>query len=412
MLFDSSFFRGNRTRLLERLPDGALVVLAAFTKLQRKGDMAFRFEQEPNFWYLSGIEEPDWLLLIDASTGLTSLVVPDLEEWQRVFDGGIDKETALARSGADQVISAREAKTYLTQTSRERPVYTLFPDAQLAHHGFMLNPAQARLTGRMRRRFITVDDCRMQLKTLRAIKQPPELAAIQAAVDATVASLKDVLGVVPDLKNERDVEAFLAYRFLTYGTEGHAYDPVIAGGANACTLHYGRNDMLLKAGEWLLLDVGAKFQGYAADISRSLPRGTVTARQQRVYQAVVKVHDTAMALCRPGMKTHEYHHAVEAAMEEELRRLGLIRGDPQAALNKYFPHAISHGLGLDVHDSLAGAPEFKPGMVLTVEPGIYIPEEGFGVRIENDIHITEHGPRNLSAGMPYELAALREALAL
>lgn len=407
MAIDSSFFRGNRQRLLAQLPGTPLVVLTAFARMQRKADAAFLFEQEGHFWYLSGIEEPNWLLIIDAATDRHLLVMPELEDWRRIFDGGLSPEEALSISGADGVLSPREAAALLREAAAERPVYTLLPDPHEKRYGFVINPAQALLTRRLRHRFGVVNDCRDYLKKLRAIKQPQEIEAIQAAIDVTVTSLHELLPRLAQMKSEREVEAYITYRFQTHGADGHAYDPIVAAGKNACTLHYVKNDARLGKDDWLLLDVGAKKHGYAADITRSLPLGEVTPRQRDVYQAVTRVHDAAMGLCRPGVKALDYHHEVQAVMVRELEGLGLVKDSLDAALHTYFPHAVSHGLGIDVHDSLAGAEAFEAGMVLTVEPGIYIPDENIGIRIENDILITENGPRNLSVDLTYELDALK-----
>lgn len=182
------------------------------------------------------------------------------------------------------------------------------------------------------------------------------------------------------------------------GAEGYAYEPIVAAGANALTLHYTRNNNPLPKNGLLLIDAAARVGGYCADITRTYAIGTPTAREVAVHAAVEKAHFAIINLIKPGLALSEYQDKSDEIMKEALRSLGLLKKPED--YRKYFPHAISHGLGIDVHESFGGYTEFMPGMVLTVEPGIYIPEEGIGVRIEDDILVTETGNENLSGDLP------------
>ena len=179
------------------------------------------------------------------------------------------------------------------------------------------------------------------------------------------------------------------------GADGHAYDPIVAGGSNAITLHYSKNAEKIAKRELVLIDAGASYGGYAADITRTYSRGVATKRQQRVHAAVETAHHKIIALIQPMLSIHEYQDKVDKIMKAALDSIDLPSDDQ--SLHTYFPHAVSHGLGIDVHDSLGAPRYFETGMVLTVEPGIYIPQEGIGVRIEDDILVTEAGSENLSA---------------
>lgn len=406
-LFSPAFFAGNRERLLNELGFGALVVLTAHGHMQRGSDSAFHFEQEANFWYLTGIDYPDWWLILDGNSRKCWLVRPEADEIRDIFDGSLNDKAALKISGADAVLDRTEARRMLgTLHGHHSVAYSLLPQAELSRYGFYPNPAPRELQDELR--LFSVRDCRQELARLRAIKQDVEISALQKAINITIDGLKTVYKQLGKSKYEYEIEALLSYEFRMKGAEGHAYDPIVAGGKNACTLHYVDNNSLLNKKEWLLADVGARYQHYCADITRTIPLNkTPTKRQRAVYEAVERVQKTAIKLCVAGQSVADYNQAVETAMRQELIGLGLMKeGDGEDVLRQYFPHAISHGLGIDVHDALGRPTHFAAGMVLTVEPGIYIPKESIGVRIEDDILITVDGPKNLSRKLPSNLDKL------
>ncbi len=408
MQIDSSFFSGNRQALLKALPH-SLIVLSAHCELQKSRDVAYPFEQENNFWYLTGINEPNWQLVIDGKKQKSYLVTPKLQESRALWDGALSAEDALRISGADNIVAHDELSGLLKKLqSQHRMVYTLLPQIELKQHfDFLLNPAPQLQTKQLKSTFKDVRDCRRELSKIRAIKQPVEIAMIQKAIDVSVEGIKRAMRDLPQYSYEYEFGAELSKQFLLHGGQGHAYDPIIAGGAHACTLHYKNNNAKLIKKTWLLFDVGARYERYCADISRTIPLGSPTQRQLAVYEAVKRVHDVAVSLLTPGQSVEDYYTQVEAAMGEELCRLDLIATPDAPEMRTFFPHAISHGLGLDVHDALGQAETFAEGMVLTVEPGIYIPKEQFGVRLENDIHITANGPVNLCKDLPNDIESLQ-----
>lgn len=392
---NSAFFTGNRHRLIEATK-GGLTVLTGYSSMQRGGDMAFAFEQEANFWYLTGINEPNWWVISDGSRNKAWLVVPHIDEVHKTFDGSLSKEEATRRSGADDVIDYDEALSLLRQLAKKHSVvYTIGEHPHKDHFSFIENPAQKKLTSVLERTFNSVQDCRKELSKLRAIKQTQEIAVMKKAVRLTTDAFELVKQKLPELGYEYEVEAEFDYFFKKHGAK-HAYDPIVAVGKNACTLHYGKNNDSLKKNSLLLIDIGARYEGYAADITRTLALGKPTARQIAVHAAVERSHKAVIKLIRPGVSVREYQDNVDDIMKQALIELGLMKSMQDEAYRKYFPHAISHGLGIDPHDPL-GAPEvFQEGMVLTVEPGIYIPEERIGIRIEDDILVTKTGHSNLS----------------
>ena len=257
---------------------------------------------------------------------------------------------------------------------------------------------------RLKKIFAEVRDCRQDLAELRAIKQSHEIDAMKKAIGLTVDAFADAKKKLPTLSAEYEVEAEFTYNFGKAGGAKHAYDPIVASGKNACTLHYNHNNASLQKNSLLLIDIGARVEGYAADITRTYAIGQPTKRQIAVHRAVETAHKAIIGLLRPGLTVTKYQAQVDTIMQDALMSLDLLKDrTDQVTYRKYFPHAISHGLGIDVHDSLGRPSELQTGMVLTVEPGIYIPEESIGVRIEDDILITDTGHVNLSGSLSTSL---------
>lgn len=388
--------RQNITAQLE----GDIAVFTAHTRLQAKADAAFPFVQDSTFLYLTGINEPDWMVILDGEDAF--LVAPHTSDTHKLFDGELSIDEARRLSGIETIIASDEAEVRLKDWAEEgRKVWALGEDPHASHYNFRLNPAQTELWQTLSSLFSEVKDCRGLVARARAIKDDDEIAAIERAIAVTIEGFTEVRDSLATTRHEYEVEATLNHAFRRTGAKGHAYDPIVAGGEHACTLHYGHNDDALPKNGLLLIDAGAKVDGYAADITRTYAVGTPTERQVAVHTAVENAHKEIIALLKPGLSVKAYHESVDDIMKAALASLDLLK--TEADYRTYFPHAISHGLGLDVHDSLGGPETFQPGMILTVEPGIYIPEEGIGVRIEDDILITETGNRNLSAALATRL---------
>lgn len=400
----TSFFIGNREQIARTL-NGGILILTAHNQMQRSNDAAAKFEQEANFWYLTGITEPDWQLIVDGSRNKSWLVSAEYSETQQTFGGSLDEKSAINRSGVDGVISRTEANDLLRSYTRKHSiVHTLGEDPNAKYYDFIVNPAQKHLWKQLERTFSEVNDCRLELAKLRAIKQPEEIRALQKAITMTSNAFTLVKNQLPTFQYEYEIEAEFSYYFRKSGAEGHAYEPIVASGLHACTLHYGKNNDRLKKSDLVLIDIGAKVDGYPADITRTYSSSRDPSRRKRaVHEAVLCAQQEIISLLKPQVSVEEYHTKVDMIMKEAVMKLGLISSAEDPAYRRYFPHAISHGLGIDVHDSLGRPAEFLPGMVLTVEPGIYIPEEGIGVRIEDDILITNMGNKNLSGKLSTDL---------
>lgn len=385
---------------IQRIPHSVFpLVLTAFDAMQASRDSAYKFLQEAHFFWCSHIQEPGWLFILDEKASY--LVMPKRSDTQRLFEGGISADEARALSKVDRVLTASEGKALLKRLAENHDVvYTLEADPVAASQDFVLNPAPKRLHRQLTKLFAEVKDCRFELSALRACKQPQEMYYMQSAIDATLKAFQAVYGALQENRYtyEYELEAEMTHAIRSTGAEGHAYEPIVAGGKNALTLHYATNTASLPKNGLVLIDVGARVEGYAADITRTYAIGDPSPREVAVHAAVEKAHHAIIALIKPGVSLAEYQEKSDDIMKEALASLDLL--NHPSDYRKYFPHAISHGLGIDVHESLGGHTVFTPGMVLTVEPGIYIPEEGIGVRIEDDILVTESGPKNLSAGLP------------
>lgn len=399
----ASFFVQNRQKFLQAI-DGRSAVLTAYTALQRSADAAFAFEQEANFWYLTGIEAADWRLIIDAERGESVLVKPDVSDTHELFDGSLTTEEALAASGVDRVLSQTEGEVLLRRLARHGEIATIGADPHAEYYSFYENPAPSTLRQQIAEYGGTIWDCRRALARLRAIKQPDEIAMMRRAIAVTVDAFDAVRRQLPSFGHEYEIEAEFSHYFRAKHAAHHAYDPIVAAGKNACTLHYVRNNDAITAESLVLIDIGARMGGYAADITRAYAAGEVSARHRAVHAAVQAAQAAIVASLRPGLAVQAYQDTVDEHMKAALLGLGLMASlDDEEAYYRYFPHAISHGLGIDVHDSLGGTDTLREGMVLTVEPGIYIPEEGIGVRIEDDVLITATGHENLSAALSTDM---------
>lgn len=409
--FEAGFFVGNRRRLRERVGDSAPIVVTANGLLQRSADTTMPFAQDRNFWYLTGLDKPDLVLVMTEAQ--TYLILPPSNAVRDVFDGALDTAALSVHSGVSSVLSAREGQAQLVADIRRAGrVHTLKPPtAYHRHYAFYANPARQRLWRKLSRAVATtaIHDVRSEIAYLRARKQPAEIEAIKTAVAVTTEVI-DELRQADRLRQftyEYALEAALGAGFRARGASGHAYTPIIASGPHATTLHYVDNSGRLHAGELLVVDVGAEVECYAADITRTLSLQPPSDRQQAVLDAVKDVQQAAAAFLQPGVDLKTYENYVATQMGRALVRLGLATNpDDRAALRRYYPHATSHFLGLDVHDVGDYSAPLEPGMVLTCEPGIYIPEEGIGVRLEDDLLVTKTGTQNLSGDCAYDAYVL------
>jgi Xaa-Pro aminopeptidase len=406
-MIDSSFFSANRERLRQLFTGTAPIVITAHGLMQRSVDEPFPFYQDRNFWYLTGIAEPGIVLVMDKTKEY--LIVPRREAIREQFDGAIDLDELRRQSGIQTIYNEKEGWKLLgARLKKVQHVATLAANPRYIEVLEMYtNPARAELLQRIKDTNPALEllDLRTHLSRMRMVKQDVELEALKQAIAITAETIKEISRPrqLEKYAYEYEIEADLTRGFRRRGADGHAFAPIVASGERSCVLHHVRNSDALATGETLVIDVGAQVNYYAADITRTFILGErVSRRQEQVHHAVAEAQDYAYSLLRPGAQLHEYEKLMEAFMGEKLRELGLIKTISHDAVRKYFPHATSHFLGLDAHDAGDYDHPLEAGTVLTVEPGIYIPEESLGVRIEDDVVITADGNIVLSANLPRE----------
>jgi Xaa-Pro aminopeptidase len=402
-MFQADFFIQNRAALRQAFPGTAPIILTANGLLQRNGDATFAFRQDSSFWYLTGIDEPDVVLVMDKDKEY--LIVPIREGSRAAFDGSVDVKAMAIKSGVETVLDEKNGWKQLESRLRKvQHVATLSASkSYISSHGLYSNPARKRLVSRLKAANSSLEllDLRPHITLLRQIKQPAEIKAIKTAIGVTEKALMVVKRKLDKYKYEYEIDGDITSHFLK-SKAVHAYQPIIAADKNACTLHYIDNKGPITASSLVLLDVGAEVENYAADITRSYALRP-SKRQQQVAAAVLEVQEFAVSYLKPGVELRDYESKVEQFMGEKLRELGLIKTIEKDNVRHYYPHSTSHFLGLDVHDVGDYERPLEPGMVLTVEPGIYIPEEGIGIRIEDDVLITKSGLEILSKKLPRTL---------
>jgi Xaa-Pro aminopeptidase len=403
----------NRAKTAAMLSPGAVALFFAHDVVGQNGDAPYFFAQDANFFYLTGIDQEENALLLFPDAPLPEwreiLFIkrsgPEIKTWQ---GWKYSPDEARAVSGVKTVRYTDELDDTIAAVAAYcQSVYFDFNEHD-RNRMTDVKPAR-RVLENFRRRFPAHEIRRSYpiLSALRQVKEKEEIEQIRRAVARTHAAFVRIAKFVKPGVKEYEVEAELIHEFIRTGANGHAFSPIIASGANACILHYELNDQTLRDGDLLLTDFGCRYGNYNADLTRCLPvGGRFSERQRQVYDAVLRIQRAAMQLYRPGALLEEINAAVFETTTRELIGLGLLdeeeaRRNPQAYF-KYYPHRVGHHLGLVTHDDGSRYRPLEPGMVLTCEPGIYIEAEGIGVRLENDVLITENGFEDLMSDIPIE----------
>jgi len=388
-------------------------------------DSTMPFEQARDIFYLSGADQEETILVLfpDAldKKHREILFVRETNEHIAVWEGAkLTKEQATAVSGIE---------TVYWLTDFDKVFFDLMTEADTIYFNTNEHYRQSVETQTREDRFI--QKCKQDfpahqwaksnpiLQKIRGVKEPEEIALMQTACDITEKGFRRILGFVKPGVWEYEMEAEFLHEFVRNRSKGFAYTPIIASGANANVLHYVENNQQVKDGDMILMDLAAEYANYSSDLTRTIPaNGRFTDRQKAVYSAVLRVKDQATKMLVPGTLWAEYHKEVGKIMTSELLGLGLLdKADVQnedsqwPAYKKYFMHGTSHHIGLDTHDYGALKTPMKANMVFTVEPGIYIPKEGMGIRLEDDVVIQEKGePFNLMRNIPIEIEEIEELM--
>lgn len=411
-------FVRNRRNFSERMQAGCLGVFFANPVVSNSNaDGHYPFRQNSNFYWLSGIDQEEVILILfpDAPKSewkevlFTRRTNPQIQVWE---GWKYNLEEAAEASGILTIKYFDEFDTFFRGLLPYCDgVYLDFNEYERNSHAFH-SPAH-QFSERLLKEWPATQLLRAAhiLKDLRMVKSEEELLQMRVAASITEKAFRRVLNFVKPGVWEYEIEAEIQHEFLRNRGNGPAYSSIIASGKNACVLHYILNNEQCKDGDLLLMDFGSDYGNYASDLSRTIPvNGKFTQRQKDVYAACLRIFRKASSIMIPGETIEGLNKTTGEWMTEELLSLGLLKDEDVKkedknwpAYKKYFMHGTGHHLGLDTHDLMDRYNTFKPGMVLTCEPGIYIPEEGIGLRIENDILITETGNEDLMAGIPVEL---------
>lgn len=415
-----AFHAGRRAAFREKMPQRSVAMFFASPQKVRNNDVNYIYAPSKNLYYLTGLEEPNALLLLFkqpvtllGKTGTEFIFVQPRNPQREMWTGKILGPTGVMQKyQMENVFTTDQFSGRLLDFAQLDTIITSFRTEQI----LFKYPGRGDLLANMA---ASLDSALLQagkipmpspataiLHQLRGIKQPEEIALMEKVINMSVEGHNRVIRTIRPGMHEYDAQALMEYEFKSRGSEYVGYPSINGSGANSCILHYETNQRTLQDGDLLLNDCGAEYHGYSADVTRTIPvNGKFSPEQKIIYELVLAAQDAAFALCKPGNQFSDPHNAALKVITAGLKDLGIIQSDNQARI--YFPHGTSHHLGLDVHD-MGSRSTLQPGMIFTVEPGIYIPPNSncdkkwwsIGVRIEDDLLITNDGYRNLSVGAP------------
>jgi Xaa-Pro aminopeptidase len=421
----SNLYISNRKKFTERMTANTLAVFNSNDIFPISADSTMPFQQHRDILYLSGVDQEESMLVLFPNASNPAhrevLFLKETSDLIAVWEGEkLTKETAFLTSGIKTVYWIQQFQTIFKQMMAEAQGMYLNTNEHLRANT-EVETREDRFIKQVKQDYPAhqVHKSAPIMHKIRSIKEAVELELMQRACKITEAGVRRLLGFIKPGVWEYEIEAELAHEFLRNRSNGFAYTPIVASGKNACVLHYIENNQQCQDGDVILLDVGAEYANYSSDLTRCLPvNGRFTARQKAVYNAVLHVKNEAQKLLVPGTIMAEYHKQVGSLMEEQLVGLGLISLDDIKTQNpdwpaykKYFMHGTSHFLGLDTHDVGIWHEPISAGMVFTCEPGIYIPEEGLGIRLEDDLVVQASGaPFNLMGDIPIEAEAIEDLM--
>ncbi len=421
----SSVYIQNRNQFMSKMQSSSLAIFNSNDIYPISADSTLPFAQHRDIFYLSGIDQEESILLLfpdsDEKRHREILFVKKTNEHIAVWEGAkLTKEKASTLSGIETIYWLDDFEAIFNELAAQCDTF-YFNTNEHYRASVETETREDRFINKTKNKFPAHNVAKSNpiLQRLRSVKQIEEIAQMQKACDITEKGFRRILRFVNPNVWEYEIEAEFIHEFLKHRSKGFAYTPIIASGKNSNVLHYIENNKQCKEGDLLLLDVGAEYGNYSSDMTRTIPvSGKFSARQKEVYNAVLNVKNKATALLKPGVLWKEYHVEVGKLMTDELLNLGLLdktdvknENPKYPAYKKYFMHGTSHHIGLDTHDYGLLYEPMQAQMVFTVEPGIYIPEEGFGIRLEDNVVIQEKGsPKNLMANIPIEVEEIEELM--
>ena len=422
---DPQIFVENRKRFVKQMQRNSIAIFNSNDELPSNGDALYRFQQNSDLYWLCGIEQEDTMVILfpdnpDAKyREVLVLVRPN--EMKEKWDGRrLREKEAKELTGIERVVWLDALDPLLQQWIHLADTIYLNTNEN-DRKGSLLETRDYRYVQQMKERYPlhTYERAAKIMGKLRAVKTKYEIEVIKKAIDITDKTFRRLLGFIHPGVMEYEIEAEIMHEFLRNRAKGEAYGSIIASGDRARTLHYVFNNEECKAGELILMDFGANYGGYAADLTRTVPvSGKFGRRQKTVYNACLHLHNYAKSLLKPGITITDYHEKVGDEATIIFQKIGLLKktdikneDKENRAYRKYLYHGISHHLGLDVHDLGPKAAPLEAGMVLTVEPGIYIEQEQMGVRIENNVWLTKNGNIDLMKNIPIEAEEIETLMA-
>lgn len=414
----NQLFIRNRANFISEMKENTIAILTSNDVKHNNADDVMGFTQNNDLFYLCGIDQEETILVIypDAykEENRAILFIKETNETIKIWDGEkLTKEQATEVSGIQRVEWIQDFEMILQYMAFEADGFYLGHNEHLKRVTKDQQTQQDRMITWCKEKYPLHEFYRAAKITrgLRQIKSDEEIALIQKAADISVEGFHRAIQAVKPNVMEYEIEAELIYALTKNGGTRHSFKPIVASGKNACALHYNTNDDVCKDGDMILMDFGVCYANYNSDTTRCFPvNGTFSERQREVYASVLHCLKEGSKLLMPGVISSEYEAQMAKLVETELIKLGLLNAeevanqDPKKPLyKKYFMHGTAHHIGLDVHDVGLYSRPFEAGMVLTCEPGIYIPEEGIGCRLENDYLLTDDGPINLTEAMPIEI---------
>ena len=421
----SDLFSKNRKKFTSKMENGCLAVFNSNDIYPISADGTMPFQQHRDIFYLSGVDQEESILVLFPQASNPAhrevLFLRETNEHIAIWEGEkLTKQAAFDTSGIKTVYWLQQFQSIFKQLMAEaQGIY--FNTNEHLRANTDVETREDRFIKKTKEDYPAhqVHKAAPILHKIRSVKEKTEIELMQEACNITESGFRRLLSFIKPGVWEYEIEAELAHEFLRNRSKGFAYTPIVASGKNACVLHYIENNQQCKAGDVILLDVGAEYANYSSDLTRCVPvNGRFSARQKDVYNAVLHVKNEAQKLLVPGTIMAEYHKQVGVLMEEQLVNLGLIslndiknQSPDWPAYKKYFMHGTSHFLGLDTHDVGLWHEPIQAGMVFTCEPGIYIPEEGLGIRLEDDLVVQETGaPFNLMGNIPIEAEAIEDLM--
>ena len=411
---DPQLFVQNRERFVSRMKKNSIAIIVSNDEMPSNGDAIYRFKQNSDLYWLSGVTQEDSLVILFPDNPDPKyrevLVLVRPNELKEKWDGKrLRANEARERSGIKTIVWLDTLEGLLQPWIHLAD--TIYLDSnENDRKASLLRTRDYRYVEEMKSRYPlhNYERAAKIFKDIRAIKTASEVEVIQKAIDITESTFRRLLKFIKPGVMEYEIEAEIVHSFLSQRATGEAYGSIIASGDRAITLHYVSNNQECKDGELILMDFGAEYGGYCADLTRTIPvNGKFTRRQKTVYNACLHLHDFAKSLLKPGIGIFDYTEKIGEEATQQFLKIGLIKktdikneDSDNRAYRKYLYHGISHHLGIDVHDLGTRIEPIKPGMLFTIEPGIYIEEEKMGVRIENNVWITKNGNQDLMKNIP------------